>query len=225
MEGDSSLVNDSTKPLCQQPIKECRCDPEKDTVYEEYQKQKVLQLKDAESQELAIQTANLWETESNDSLNQPVFYFMPHGSEQQQMAPETKNSQWKILLQIKDGNSFFRCLSQYFTGSAKYHRQFRVLVANYLYCLYIDEHPAPRPKVSVLEHVKSMLETNTCATECEIYAAAHLFHRRIDILTGGNETPYFWSSTIPHGVGPNVSICSIQLFNEARHHFDLILKN
>lgn len=128
----------------------------------------------------------------------------------------------KIRPQERDGNCFFRCLSDHFTGRPDNHLVFRKLVVEYLKSLYIDRHPVPLPEISVEEHVEYMLQPNTWATECEIYAAAHMFNLRIDILTGGRGSPYMWATTVPIDADPSSVLKCLRLLHRDRVHFDLI---
>ena len=128
----------------------------------------------------------------------------------------------KIRSQERDGNCFFRCLSDHFTGRPDNHLVFRKLVVEYMKSLYIDRHPVPLPEIAVEDHVEYMLKPNTWATECEIYAASHMFNLRIDILTGGRGSPYVWTTTVPIDVDPNIAMKSLRLLHRDRVHFDLI---
>ncbi|XP_045207354.2 uncharacterized protein LOC123559526 [Mercenaria mercenaria] len=123
-----------------------------------------------------------------------------------------------------DGNCFFRALSKVIYGNQSFYNEIRQAVVDVL-----EEHPKKFEAFAdgpMSQHIKSMREDKTWATQTEIYAAATLLNRDIYILSPDQtgET-YLWLLFKPQFIYNKTYTgcrCYITICHTHGNHYDRI---
>lgn len=135
------------------------------------------------------------------------------------------NSTGRQIDQMKgDGNCFFRALSKVIYGNQSFYNEIRQAVVDVL-----EEYPKKFEAFTdgpMSEHIKSMRQDKTWATQTEIYAAATLLNRDIYILSPDqNGENYRWLLFKPQ-FKYNSSVtgckCYITICHTHGNHYDRI---
>lgn len=155
------------------------------------------------------------ETDFNDTCSYSVYKYLKG----------FLNSTGRQIDAIKgDGNCFFRALSKVIYGNQSYYSEIREAVVDVL-----EEHPRKFEAFTdgpMSDHIKSMRQDKTWATQTEIYAAATLLNRDIYILspdqTGENYRWLLFKPQFKYNSSVTGCKCYITICHTHGNHYDRI---